>query len=140
MDVELLEKQLEFWKRGVFVAIGSSLTLLATAIAESPRSHLSSQLVWAWYIVWVVIWLSIAPLGFFLLMSRQWRKVPLSIRLNVAYGYLCCAWLVLLSAGIKGYSSGDHACNTLVIITAFILGASYYYLRKKKSEPEEMFP
>ncbi len=140
MDVELLEKQLEFWKRGVYVAIGSSVTLLATAIAESPRSYLSSQFVWAWYLVWVVIWLSVTPPGFILLMSRQWRKVPLTIRLKVAYEYLCCAWLVLLSAGIRGYSSGDHACATFVIISAFILGASYLYLRRKKNEPEEMFP
>ncbi len=35
MDVEQLEKQLEFWKRGLFVALGSSTTFLATTLVAS---------------------------------------------------------------------------------------------------------
>jgi len=142
MDVEQLEKRLEFWKRGLLVAIGASVTLLATTLAESSR-HVSfsfSDAFWGWYLVWMVIWLAVAPPGFYLLMSRRWRKVSLSSRLNPAFGYLGCAWLVLLSAGIRGFSNSDPACNSLIVITAFILGGTYWYLRKKKDKPEEIFP
>ena len=140
MDIEQLEKQLELWKRGLFVALGSSVTLFAITLAESSRDSFFSSAIWGWYLVWVVVWLAIAPPGFYLLLSKRWRKVSLSTRLNTAFGYLGCAWMVLLSAGIKGYSSGDHACSTLIVITAFILGGSYLYLRRKKNEPEEIFP
>jgi hypothetical protein len=135
MDVEQLEKQLEFWKRGLLVALGASVTLLATTLAESPQDGF-----WGWYFVWVIIWLAVAPPGFYLLMSKKWRKVSLSSRLNAAFGYLGCAWLVLLSAGIRGFLSSNPGCNTLIVITAFVLGVAYWYLRKKKDKPEEMFP
>jgi len=138
MDVEQLEIRLEFWKRGVLVAVGASITFFATTLAESSR-FLSSTF-WGWYLIWIIIWLAVAPPGFYLLMSRKWRKVSLSSRLNVAFGYLGCAWLVLLSAGIRGFSSSDPACNTVIVITGLVLGAVYWYLRKKKDEPEELFP
>ena len=135
MDVEQLEKRLEFWKRGLLVALGASVTLLATTLAESSQDGF-----WGWYIVWMVIWLAVAPPGFYLLMSRKWRRVSLSSRLNAAFGYLGCAWLVLLSAGIRGFLSSNPGCNTLIVITAFVLGGAYWYLRKKKDKPEELFP
>jgi hypothetical protein len=135
MDVEQLEKRLEFWKRGLLIALGASVTLLATTLAESPWDGF-----WGWYFVWLVIWLAVAPPGFYLLMSKKWRKVSLSSRLNAAFGYLGCAWMILLSAGIKGFPSGDPGCNTLIVISAFVLGAAYWYIRKKKDKPEEMFP
>jgi hypothetical protein len=135
MDVEQLEKRLEFWKRGLLVALGASVTLYATTLAESSQDGF-----WRWYFVWVVIWLAVAPPGFYLLMSRKWRKVSLSSRLNSAFGYLGCAWLVLLSAGIRGFSSSNPGCNTLIVITAFVLGAAFWYLRKKKDKSEELFP
>ncbi|HEX7621290.1 MAG TPA: hypothetical protein VF359_08835 [Anaerolineales bacterium] len=139
MDVEQLEKRLEFWKQGLLVALGASVTFLAATLAESPRDSFFSDAIWGWYLLWVVIWLAVAPPGFYLLLSRKWRKVPLSSRLNTAFGYLGCAWLVLLSSGIMRFSS-DLACNSLIVISAFALGMAYWYLRKKKDEPEEIFP
>jgi len=135
MDVEQLEKQLEFWKRGLLVALGASVTLLATTLAESSQDGF-----WGWYFVWVIIWLAVAPPGFYLLMSKKWRKVSLSSRLNAAFGYLGCAWLVLLSAGIRRFLNSDPGCNTLIVITGIVLGGAYWYLRKKKDKPEELFP
>ena len=151
MDIEQLEKRLEFWKRGLLVGFGASVTLLAITLAESSR-----DISWGWYFVCVVIWLAVAPPGFYLLMNKKWRKVPLSSRLNVAFGYLGCAWLVLLSADVSGFQScnlmtltgsGEWVCShhiagwdMLTIITIFILGAAYWYLRKKKDKPEEIFP
>ena len=135
MDVEQLEKRLEFWKHGLFLALGASVTVFATTLAGASQVGF-----WGWYLVWVVIWLAIAPPGFYLLMSRKWRKVPLSSRLNLAFGYLGCAWLVLFSAGIRGYLSTAIGCITWIIILALILGGVYWYLRKKKDKPEEMFP
>jgi hypothetical protein len=135
MDVEQLEKQLDFWKRGLLIALGASVTLFATTLAGASQVGF-----WGWYFVWVVIWLAVAPPGFYLLMSKKWRKVSLSNRLNLAFGYLGCAWLVLFSAGIKGFLSTGPGCNTFIVIIAFILGAVYWYMRKKKDKPEEMFP
>ena len=140
MDVEQLEKRLEFWKRGLLVALGASGTLLVTTLAESLRYAYFADAFWGWYIVWVVIWLAIAPPGFYLLMSKKWRKVSLSSRLNAAFGYLGCAWLVLLSAGIRRFLNSDPGCNTLIVITGIVLGGAYWYLRKKKDKPEELFP
>ncbi len=140
MDVDQLEIRLEFWKRMLLAALGSAVTFLSTTIADSSRNSYFSDSTWGWYLVWVVIWLAIAPPGFYLLMGRKWRKVSLATRLNTAFGYLGCAWLVLLSAGIKGFSNGNQACNTFIVISAFILGGSYWYLRRKKDNPEEIFP
>jgi hypothetical protein len=140
MDDDQLEKQLEFWKRGLFAALGSSVTLLATTLFSSQRDISYSSSIWGWYFIWVVIWLAVAPPGFYLLMSKKWRKVILSIRLNTAFGYLGCACLILLSAGIKSSYSGDHACLSLFFFALLTLGVSYWTMRRKKNDPEEIFP
>jgi hypothetical protein len=135
MDEEQLEKQLESWKKGLLVALGASVTFFATTLAVTSQVGF-----WGWYVVWVIIWLAVAPPGFYLLMSRKWRKVPLSKRLNPAFGYLGCAWLILVSAGIKGYFSASPTCTALHVIFTVVLGAGYWVLRKKKDAPEELFP
>ena len=153
MDVEKFEKRLELWKWGFWAAFGASVMLLATTLIESMLG-----VSWSWWIlICVAIWLATAISGFHLLMSRKWRKVLLSDRLNVAFGYLVCAWLVLLNVGFKDYqicnqwvsktNSGVWVCSNkftnwdgFILITAFAMGAAYWYLRKKKDKPEEIFP
>jgi FtsH-binding integral membrane protein len=137
MDVEMLEKRMEFWKRGVLIAAGASATLLATTIAD----YRDGARFFGWYFIWLVIWLAVAPSGFYLLMSKKWRQIALPGRLNTAFGYLGCTWLILLSASIRyTYGSGTNGCYTFLIIAAIALGVIYRYLQKKGNGPEAMFP
>jgi FtsH-binding integral membrane protein len=137
MDAEMLEKRMEFWKRGLLVSIGASVTLLATTITEF-KDETNFR---GWYLVWLVIWLAVAPPGFYLLMSKKWRQLAMSSRLNTAFGYLGCTWLILLSASIRyTYGSGTNGCYTFLIIAAIVLGVIYRYLQKKGNGPEAMFP
>jgi len=137
MDVEMLEKRMEFWKRCLLIAAGATLTLLATTIAE----YKDATSFFGWYFIWLVIWLAVAPPGFYLLLSKKWRQLALPNRLNTAFGFLACAWLVLLSASIRyTYGSKTNGCYTFLIITAITLGVIYRYFQKKGSGPEAMFP
>jgi len=138
MDEEGLERRLDFWRQGLLVALGASGTLVAASIAEGQRASYSDPYL-GWYFLWLIMWLAFAPPGFYLLMSRKWRKVSMARRFNIAYGYLGCAWLVLLSAGLRFRSSAEP-CATLIVIAALVIGASYWYIRSKKDKPEELFP
>jgi len=152
MDAEQLERRLELWKRGLLVALGASITFFVTTLGGKPQNGLS-----LWFCMLLILWLTIAPPGFHLLMSQKWRKVSLSKRLNTAFGYLGCAWLVLCSANFGKFqscfsmkldaSNGSWVCNshltgwsTFTFIAALLLGFSFWYLRRKKDKPEEIFP
>ncbi len=136
MDIEQLEKQLDTWKQWLLVAAGASATFFITTLVNHPRTDIFS----GWYVVLLAFWLSMTPAGFILLMGRKWRTVPLTKRLNIAFGFLGCAWLVLLTIGIIGIFIGETSCISFLVLFTIILGAIYFYLRKRNKASEQMFP
>lgn len=129
MEIEQLQRRLDYWKQGLLVALGAAVTFFAIALAADSWFGFPSV------IVGVLIFLATGFSGSYLLLGRRWRKNPLPSRLNIAFGYLGCGWLVLFSVYIN-----DRSCNSMILISAFLLGGLYWYLSKKKNKPEEMFP
>jgi hypothetical protein len=85
------DKQLlEVWKHFMWVSVGASVTLLATAAAEIPNTRYEAYFP-GWYAVWFILQVAITPAGLALLIGKTWRTLPLSYRLNTAFGFLAAA-------------------------------------------------
>lgn len=142
MTTDYLEKQLENWKRLLLIISGASVTFLSTSIADIP--NYSTPHFPGWFAIWLVLQLGSVPAGFLLLVGRSWRVLPLSDRLNTAFGYLSIAWVVLLALGVRFITMTPEASSSiafLMISLGVLLGAVYLLLRRAGvNTPEEMFP
>jgi len=78
--------------------------------------------------------------GILLALLPAWRKVPLSKRIKLIFGYFLAAWVVLLSIGVQEPNNVTNGYNFLLIASAIAIGVGYWWLRRKQKEPEEGFP
>ncbi len=146
MSIEQLEKKLENRKRGLMFFTGIALTMLALAVTTEAQRF--SQ-AWGWYLIWVITQIVVTPLGFVFLVNKSWRGLPLSERLDTAFGHLAVAWLLVLAFLVKSNHDESYAYGgtgtlmlyALVVGAAIALGFSYWRLRSSHTHsPEEMFP
>ncbi len=147
MATQPLEQKLETWKRGLMLCLGFSIPLLFLALTEGPYEHLSQT--WGWYVLWMLGQILITPLGFILLVTKTWQELPLSQRLNTAFGYLSIAWVLLVTFVIKtnqdqpGMYGGlaTLLLYTIIASAGAAIGLSYLLLRRAQTHSaEEMFP
>lgn len=128
MDTEQLEKQLPIWNKLMYMALGSVVTL----VASSPDDFSNID------IVWLLIQIVITPPGFFLLLGKRWKALPLSKeKLNTIQGFLFASWLSLFVPLFLG--AGSEYVLFLLLYTIF-LGLLYWRVQKKSSNSDEMFP
>ncbi len=146
MSIEQLEKKLENRKRGLMFFTGIALTMLALAVTTGAQGFSQS---WGWYLIWAITQIVVTPLGFVFLVSKGWRELPLSERLDTVFGHLAVAWLLVLSFLIKSNRDesaayggvGSLMLYAIVVGAAIALGFSYWRLRSSHTHsPEEIFP
>jgi hypothetical protein len=126
METEQLEKQLSIWNRLLYAALGSTITLLASSL---------DQLLG---VVWLVLQVLVTASGFFLLLGKPWRALPLSKeRTNLIFGFLFASWLLLFVPGILGVDSFYYICVSGYTIILLVI---YQRLQKRHSDSDEMFP
>ena len=126
MDTEQLEKELSIWNRLLYAALGSSITLLFSSFDQLLE------------IVWFVLQVSVTASGFFLLLGKRWRALPLSKeRTNTVFGYLFASWLLLFVPGALGFDYLYYICVSGYTI---ILLGIYQWIKKKHIDTDEMFP
>lgn len=139
------ERRLEFWKRGLCLATGVSLTLFVLSYAESPNGHLSTH--WGWYVLWFLALALTTPCGFLMLLGKS--RLERKLRLNTAFGYFALTYLLILSFVIKTNQDQSFMYGGLVtLLLYFVLGglglalfSSYWFLRGAfDGAAEEMFP
>ena len=139
MDVTVLEKRLEVWKRILFVTLGASLTLFVQALLK----YLETQsLVFDadWYGAWFVVQLASFLPGFVLLWGKHWMQIPLRERLNTIFGYFAVAWVTFLPIGIRMERYESKSFNFVLLGCAAITAIGYWSLRHKSKETQELFP
>jgi hypothetical protein len=128
MHTEPLEKQLSVWNKLMYMALGSVVTLVASSPGDFSQVD----------IVWLLIQVAITPPGFFLLLGKRWKGLPLSReRLNTSLGYLFASWLSLLVPLILG--AGPNYALFLLLYTVF-LALFTWRVQSKFSNSDEMFP
>jgi len=88
------------------------------------------------YLLLIVILAPAAWLAF----HSTWRRIPLTKRQNLIFGYLLAGWVVLLSLGVQNLDTVSDGYNVLVVGYLLFLGLGYAWLRRKKNEAEEVFP
>lgn len=139
MTIEYLENQLESWKRWLLVCLGAAATLLATTIGIERHGYFMAM--WGWFIVWFIIQLSAIPAGITLLISSEWRKLPLSARLNTSFGFLAVSWIAWLALAIRGLGTPLFILIFFVSPLGILLALSYWkYHHKVVEQAEELFP
>jgi len=136
MTIEYLEKQLESWKRLLLLFLGAAFTLTASTIGITGDYYFTL----GWVVIWIVVQLGAMPAGLMLLFGKEWRRLPLSRRLNAAFGYLAVAWLAWLAVGFRvvGETLGGFA---FIVFVGGVLGAAYLLTRRARiNASEEIFP
>lgn len=88
----------------------------------------------------VAVIIFFVALAAILAFSKKWRKIQLSKRLDLIFGFLLVGWIVLLSVGVQNSFSVDGGYNVLLIVYILPLGIGYWWLRRKKDTAEEVFP
>ncbi len=139
MDIELLRKRFEIWKRILLINIGAAFTLLATGIAELP--NISKPYFPGWYAVWFVILLASLLPGFILLIGKHWMQIPLQSRLNTIFGYFAITWVTFFSIGVREGRNISTDFIYFLIGTAIAIAVGYWWLRRKCIKSQgEIFP
>jgi|WetSurMetagenome_2_1015567.scaffolds.fasta_scaffold729719_1 hypothetical protein len=139
MQLNLLEKNLEIWKKILFIGIGATSTLLATGIAELPNR--SQPYFPGWYAVWFIIFLASIIPGFVLLWGKHWLTIPLEKRLNIIFGFFGLTWVTFLSIGTTIIWGGAHEFVYFLLCLAVIIAVPYILLRRRtQKKAEEIFP
>lgn len=166
--IEKLEHQFIRWEKGLYACYGVAFTMLAHAVVKARENTvlidmlffmerearttdplISSQyngdifyiLGASWrFVLWMVIELAILILAVTLAFHPMWRKFPLAKRLDLIFGYLLAAWVVLFSVGAQNPDDFGNGMNVLVIGSLLALGLAYWWFRRKKDRAEEVFP
>ncbi|MFN8595922.1 MAG: hypothetical protein U0559_07040 [Anaerolineae bacterium] len=136
MTNEYLEQQLEKWQRILLVFVGAAAMMCASTFGIVGDYSFS----YGWVMAWVVVQLGTVPVGLLMLFAKDWRRLPLTQRLNTAFGFLGTGWLGWLAIGFRlaGESSLAFAASLLpgaVLALIYLL-----YRRIHSASAEEIFP
>lgn len=144
---QILELQLEKWKKLLFVNSGAAGMLLATSLAELPRWEENfgqmgrTITIGPWFGIWLVLLLGCLTPGVFLLAGRSWRLLALTHRQPVAFGFLACGWAALLAFDLRTLPLEPPGLfHGIVLGLGILLGIVYLVLQRRNGKPEELFP
>lgn len=139
MEINIVEKRLELWKRILFINLGASLTLFVQWVLKYMESQSLTFDVY-WYATWFIVLLASFFPGFVLLWGKHWVQLPLLERLNTIFGYFALLWFTLLPVGIRIGRYESKTFNFVLLGCAIAIAASYWSLRRKSTGTQEMFP
>ena len=126
METEKLEKQLSVWNRLLYVALGATITLLASSFDQFLG------------VVWIVLQIVVTSSGFFLLWGKRWKKLPLSKeRANTILGYFLASWLLSFVPNVLGV---DSLYYIIVFGYGIFILVIFRRTQKELSVSDEMFP
>jgi hypothetical protein len=141
MDTEPLEKELQIWDRLMYIALGSSSTLLIISFGhffygnQWPYFENYAGGLWQW------MQIAITPPGFYLLSSKRWKLLPVSSRKIPIIGFFAASWITFLSLGFITVNDALIYFNFFIIGIAALIALGYMEkIKKKSNQPDEMFP
>jgi hypothetical protein len=165
--IEMLERQFIRWEKGLYACYGIAFTMLAHAIVKARENTVLADMLFSmerqasttstmvssennadiFYILgaswrstlWMIVELAILMLAVTLAFHPTWRNFPLAKRLDLIFGYLLSAWVVLLSLGAQIPDDFGNGLNFLTIGSLLVLGLAYWWFRRKKDKAEEVF-
>lgn len=141
MDTERLEKQFQMWNRFMYVVLGASITLVTVGLGDFLEGNRWPGFdnfiggVWQW------VQLLATPPGFYLLLGKRWKTMPLSNRLNTIFGYFIASWLSFFALGLITANNAPTELGFLIIGSAILIALGYIWALKRTLHPrDEMFP
>lgn len=166
--IELLERKLIQWEKGLYASYAVAFTVLAHAVIKARENMVLTDVLFymerttrstpplitsqynadilyimgsAWRsTLWIIVEMVILILVTTLAVHPTWRTFPLAKRLDLIFGYLLAGWIVLLSLGAQMPLEVGNGLNVLLVGSLFILGLAYRWFRRKKDTAEEIFP
>jgi hypothetical protein len=141
MDTEQLEKELQIWDRLMYIAVGSSISLLIISFGnffygnQWPYFENYAGGLWQWTQI------AVTPPGFYLLWSERWKPLPFSSRKITMIGFFVASWITFLSLGFITVNDALIYFNFFIIGIAILITLGYMQTAKRKSnQPDEIFP
>lgn len=92
------------------------------------------------FLLWLIIQFTVFVNAAILAFHPTWRKVTLSKRLDLIFGYLLSGWVTFLSFGAQDPLNVGDGYSAAVVIYLLLLALGYWFLRRKKDKAEEVFP
>src|SRR5919109_4902590 len=132
MDTEQLEKELQIWNRLMYIALGSSITLLIISFGnffygnQWPYFENYAGGLWQW------MQIAITPPGFYLLWSERWKRLPFPSRKITVIGLFVASWITFLSLGFITVNDALIYFNFFIIGIAALITLGYIEKAKKK--------
>ncbi|MBI5932967.1 MAG: hypothetical protein HY867_04610 [Chloroflexi bacterium] len=118
------------------VRSAANADILSQYYSDLAVAYLSPARLILWLAIQSAIFACAAVLAFF----RPWRKVNLSKRMDLIFGFLLAAWINLLALGAQDPLNIPGEYNVLVVIYLLALGLGYWWQGRKKDKAEEVFP
>ena len=145
MTIEQLELRLEKWKRYVWFSLGASAYMLLSAAVDAllvlrqPDPNRSVPRL----IVWILIECAVVSPAVLLTLGREWRKMPITLRLNTIFGSLAASCMAIVPFGwrLQLMINFPGDIPLLLLIVGVLLAGMFFYLRNKlETASESMFP
>lgn len=127
----------ELNQMGISVPVYTIPAPMIPSIFDAISKSLSAP--W-WTLVCCIILLTTLFPGVLLSVHSEWRKVSINKRLNLIFGFFLASWIVFLSAGAQDPTNAVGSYNFLLIGSAIAIVTGYWWLRRKRATPEEVFP
>jgi hypothetical protein len=160
--IEQVEQNLLVWEKWLYACFGAAIMMLIYAFIKAHENQLAineffalqkddgsglffSSKLYAPFSLWRLgLWLFVQfatlAAAAILAFHSTWRKIPLSKRLNLIFGYLLAGGITLLSLGAQSPLDVSNGYNFAVFGYILALGLSYGWLRRKRDRAEELFP
>lgn len=161
--MDQLEQKLVGWEKWLYASFGIAVIMLAQAflkayenqllvnvlfsiqeecpVSEQHDAEISTGLISPGRILfWLFLELLILAPAAILSFHSAWRKVHLTSRYDLIFGYLLAGWIMLLSLGAQDPDNVSDGYNVLALVFLFAIGLGYWLTRRKKDNAEEVFP
>jgi len=140
---EIMEKQLDNWKKVLLGYVGATVTLILIALIELPTQIINTHetrfvSIDGWLGPWFILEIASLVPGLILLLS--WRQMPLAQRMPTGFGFLAVAWLNLLAFNLHLATYLAKTFSIFVFVTGAMLAVLYLLLRRSQPRKEEIFP
>jgi hypothetical protein len=118
------------------VRSAANADLLSQYYSDMAVAYLSPARLLLWLFIQFAIFACAAVLAFL----PPWRRVNLSKRMDLIFGFLLAGWINLLALGAEDPLNIPGEYNVLLVGYLLALGIGYWWQGRKKDKAEEVFP
>lgn len=137
------------WQRLWSICAGATSVLVVTSVNQFPSLRDYEVTLLGWFFnpvysgwIWSLLALESTCIGsgIILLTQPRWREIPARSRINWAFAFFALAWVAAVAFIVRLHGETPMLLLWIAAISVVILGAGYWFWRRRIEMQEEMFP